>query len=96
MIMVIIMITMILMMIFVYMYVAIWAQIVAGNRAAKLRRLEDARKQLPYMSASALSAAYRDVLNIIVCLRYMVEMLCVKHRGWSQRPGLHMALYFSH
>ena len=35
----------------------------ADGRAAKLRRLDASRRRLPYISAQALAAVYKDVLE---------------------------------
>ena len=35
----------------------------AEHRAAKLRKLDEARRRLPYISGQALAAVYKDVLE---------------------------------
>ena len=46
--------------------VVLLSQLVANmddGRAAKLRRLDSSRRRLPYISAQALAAVYKDVLE---------------------------------
>ena len=44
--------------------VVLLSQLVANmDRAAKLRRLDSSRRRLPYISAQALAAVYKDVLE---------------------------------
>ena len=49
-----------------YLIVVLLSQLVANmddGRAAKLRRLDSSRRRLPYISAQALAAVYKDVLE---------------------------------
>ena len=52
----------------------------ADGRAAKLRKLDASRRRLPYVSANALDAVYKDVLEHGVPeMRTRAQLIAAKH-----------------